>query len=279
MNHSLNSARRSRKVRSAKIALVVMAMLLAAEQLARAETAADSVAVHTARARLAEFAAAQAAPQAIEDEASAARRSLPFLRANRIFLLSRLAANAGPGTPDPRLKRWLDEQLLAAVHTLGEASKDLPQGTLGDASEFDELVKLAALLDSLRTRMTAIEGRLAGIRTDFALHQSTELLVALAGPVGRAPAPIDSVRLRWNGYEVGGWKFDADEREALKSGSYRPLHRAFARPEAQAIEIEVRLANGQLLCGRAEVAPAQNRLTVVVLEVLPGAVGSRVWTL
>ena len=279
MKRRLNSARRGQRLGPARIALALLAMLVTTEKPARAETAADSVAVRTARARLAEFAASQAAPQAVDEASSPETRSLPFLRANRIFLLSRLAASGGPGIPDPRLKRWLDEQLLAAVHTLGEASQDLPRGTLGDASEFDELVQLAALLDSLSARITAIEGRLAGIRTDFALHQSTELMVALAGPVGSAAAPIDSVRLRWNGYEVGEWKLDSEEREALESGSYRPLHRAFARPETQAIEIEVRLTNGKLLSGRAEVAPAQNRLTVVVLEVLPGAVGSRVWTL
>jgi hypothetical protein len=78
---------------------------------------------------------------------------------------------------------------------------------------------------------------------------------------------------------VGGWKLEALEREALESGSYRPLHRAFARPEAQAIEIELTLVGGRTISGRANVSPAANRLTVVVLEVKAGAVGSRVWTL
>ncbi len=255
-----------------RLGMMVLALTLAMLQglPLRAD---EEGAVRAARDRLDEFAASQA-PRAVESHAGEIP-SLPFLHANRIFLLSRLAAASGPGSPDPRLKRWLDEQMLAAISILGEARKGLPRGALGEAAEFAELVELSAVLDSLTAHISGIEGRLQGIRNDFAFHQSTELLIALAASRDVA-AQIDSVHLRWNGYDVGTWALGSNDRASLAAGGYRPLHRAFARPESQAIDLELTM-NGRPLRTETAVTPVTNRLTVLVLEVHAGDVGSRVW--
>jgi hypothetical protein len=191
--------------------------------------------------------------------------------------LSRLAASGGPGAPDPRLRAWLDARLLSAYETLGAAEDGLPQG-LSDTAELNELAEVESRLDSLRSRMATIEERLQGIRDDFAFHQSTEILVALAAPPDMATR-VASVRLVWNGYEVGDWKLAENEQAALAAGGYQPLHRAFARPETNTVDVELELSDGQIFKGRAEVSPASDRLTVIVLEVASAAIGSRIWTL
>ncbi len=219
----------------------------------------------------------EAAPLDLDLEAARAP-SLPFLHGNRLFLLGRLAANGGPGTPDPRLRTWLNDRMLSAMTSLGESEADLASGGLVEAADWPELEALAADIDSIAARCRGIDTRLRSLRDDFAHHQTTELLVALAAPSDLAVG-IESVALRWNGHEVAGLAFAAVDRAALVGGGYRPLHRAFARPESHAIEVEVTLRGGRTLHGEASVAPAANRLTIIVLEAQKDGVAARVWTL
>jgi len=204
--------------------------------------------------------------------------SLRFLHANRAFLLTRLSANAGPGAPDPRLKSLLDAQMLAAMQTLGAAESALPHGGLTAAADWPELEALSATLDSLAARTIGVDGRLRSLREDFAQHQATELLIAVAAPAELA-AGLEAVHLSWNGHEVAGLTLAAEDRAALMAGGYRPLHRAFARPEAQTIEAEIQLSGGRTLRGQAKLSPTANKLTVIVLDAQSAGIEARVWTL
>jgi hypothetical protein len=204
--------------------------------------------------------------------------SLRFLNGNRAFLLTRLSANAGPGAPDPRLKSWLDEEMLRAMSTLGEAESALPSGGLTAAADWPELEALSVALDSLSARVIGIDHRLRSLRDDFAQHQATELMIAVAAPAELATG-IEAVHLRWNGHEVTGITLGAEDRAALVAGGYRPLHRTFARPETQAIEVEMQLSGGRILRGQTHVDPEPNRLTVIVLDAQLTGVEARVWTL
>jgi hypothetical protein len=203
---------------------------------------------------------------------------LRFLNGNRAFLLTRLSANAGPGAPDPRLKSWLDGEMLRAMNTLGEAESALPAGGLTAAADWPELEALSATLDSLSARVIGIDHRLRSLRDDFAQHQATELLIAVAAPAELATG-LETVHLRWNGHEVTGLALAAEDRAAIMAGGYRPLHRTFARPETQAIEIEIELSGGRVLRGQTHVDPEPNRLTVIVLDAQTNGVEARVWTL
>ena len=219
----------------------------------------------------------EAAPLPLDPEAARAP-SLHFLHGNRLFLLGKLATNGGPGTPDPRLRSWLNERMLSAMSSLGQAEADLSSGGLVEAADWPELEALSADIDSIAARCRGIDTRLRSLRDDFAHHQATELLVALAAPSDLA-AGIESVALRWNGHEVAGLPFAAVDRAALVGGGYRPLHRAFARPESHAIEVEVTMSGGRTLHGQTSVAPEANRLTIIVLEAQKDGVAARVWTL
>ena len=205
-------------------------------------------------------------------------QSLRFLHANRAFLLTRLSANAGPGLPDPRLKSWLDEQMLAAMQTLGAAESALPHGGLTATADWPELEALSATLDSLAARTIGVDGRLRSLREDFAHHQATELLIAVAAPAELASG-LEAIHLSWNGHEVAGVTLAAEDRAALMAGGYRPLHRAFARPEAQTIEAEIQLSGGRTLRGQAKLSPEANKLTVIVLDAQSAGIEARVWTL
>jgi hypothetical protein len=219
----------------------------------------------------------EAAPLPLDPEAARAP-SLHFLHGNRLFLLGKLAANGGPGTPDPRLRSWLNERMLSAMSSLGQAEADLASGGLVEAADWPELEVLSADIDSIAARCRGIDTRLRSLRDDFAHHQATELMVALAAPSDLA-AGIESVALRWNGHEVAGLPFAAVDRAALAGGGYRPLHRAFARPESHAIEVELTMSGGRTLHGQTSVAPEANRLTIIVLEAQKDGVAARVWTL
>jgi hypothetical protein len=221
---------------------------------------------------------AQTPPLPGAPERAPAAGTLRFLHGNRAFLLTRLSANAGPGAPDPRLKSWLDEQMLRAMGTLGDAESALPQGGLTAAADWPELEALSADLDSLLARVVGVDHRLRSLRDDFAHHQATELLIAVSAPAELATG-LEAVHLLWNGHEVAGLALAPEDRAALMAGGYRPLHRAFARPESQAIEIEIQLSGGRTLRGHAQVAPEPNRLTVIVLDAQAAGVEARVWTL
>jgi hypothetical protein len=251
-----------------------------ADELALASSATDSAAAPTIvppPSATSDYLTREAAPLTLDPEAARAP-SLPFLHGNRLFLLGRLAANGGPGTPDPRLRSWLNERMLRAMTSLGEAEAELAMGGLVEAAGWPELEALAADIDSIAARCRSIDTRLRSLRDDFAHHQATELLVALAAPSDLA-AGIEAVALRWNGHEVAGLPFAAVDRAALGGGGYRPLHRAFARPESHAIEVEVTLSGGRTLHGQTAVLPAANRLTIIVLEAQKDGVAARAWTL
>lgn len=221
---------------------------------------------------------AQSAAQASTPTSPAGPPTLRFLHAHRGFLLTRLSAHGGPGAPDPRLKSWLDERMVAAVAGLGAAEDAMPRGTLGGAAEWPEIDALDATLDSLVARMTGIEARLAGIRHDFAFNQATELLVALAAEPDAAD-DLESLALRWDRQEVAAADLPAAERSALAAGGYRPLHRAFCRPAAQEIAIDLALAGGATRTGSATLSPAPNRLTVLVFTIGAQGVRTQAWTL
>jgi hypothetical protein len=250
---------------------------VAAGDLPPAADADSALIVVPGAAATADYLTREAAPLVLDPEAARAP-SLAFLHGNRLFLLGRLAANGGPGTPDPRLRSWLNDRMLGAMTALGQSQADLAAGGLVEAADWPELEALAADIDSIAARCRGIDTRLRSLRDDFAHHQATELLVALAAPADLATG-IESVALRWNGHEVAGLTFAAVDRAALGGGGYRPLHRAFARPESHAIEVELTMSGGRTLHGQASVAPAANRLTIIVLEAQKDGVAARVWTL
>jgi hypothetical protein len=218
------------------------------------------------------------APDAAAPVAATAMPTLRFLHSNRAFLLTRLSAHAGPGSPDPRLKSWLDEKMMWAVAGLGAAEQAVPHGNLVRAADWPEIEALAATLDSLTGRITGIDARLVSIRDDFANNQATELLIVLAAAPETAGVP-EAALLTWNGHELAATELPAADRSALTAGGYRPLHRTFCRPEAQRIDIDLTLAGGRRLEGQVAVSPERNRLTVVVFGVESTGVKARVWTL
>lgn len=218
---------------------------------------------------------AQHAPAAVAAQETSMLR---FLHTHRAFLLTRLSAHAGPGAPDPRLEHWLDEKMLAAVAGLGAADGAMARGGLSAATDWPEIEVLAATLDSLTARMAGIDARLTTIRSDFAHNQATELLVALAAPPDQA-GDIESAQLHWNRQAFPLTDLPAADRTALAAGGYRPLQRAFCRPEAQELLVDITLAGGRTLTGQIAVSPEKNRLTVVVFGVATTGVQARVWTL
>jgi hypothetical protein len=217
-------------------------------------------------------------PPTSSTEASETRTvpSLHFLHANRLFILSQLAARSGRDAPDAAYLEWLDRAMLDATAALGRANQPPSAELLRDVAEPDKLMMLTGALDSLTIRMQTIEARLVRVRDDFTSHQDTELLVALAAP-GRA-GEVESVELLWNGYTVESLELDPADRQALAVGGYQPLRRAFTRPLPHTLELRATLGNGEVMTGHAEVTPAPNRLAVVVLEIGADQVQTRTWT-
>src|SRR5262245_41663778 len=114
----------TRSTRSLGRSALILAMFLVPVRLAAEET--TSAPPPTAVPAADPFIIDQTPPAPSAQVPAPVGESLRFLHANRAFLLTRLSANAGPGTPDPRLKSWLDEEMLGAMQTLGAAESALP---------------------------------------------------------------------------------------------------------------------------------------------------------
>jgi hypothetical protein len=126
--------------------------------------------------------------------------------------------------------------------------------------------------------MAGIDARLVSIREDFALNQATEILIALAATPETADT-IEAAHLTWNGQALAATEIPAADRAALAAGGYRPLYRAFCRPEEQTVGLDLTLAGGRILPGQATVQAQKNKLTVVVLEAESTGVKASTWTL